>query len=199
MCRGSTTGRLGEPLTYTWRQPGQCTRGGNNAMHMQCSQSRNKFLWDRRRPRIITSPMRYTQPTTAGCCAPADMHVWVPSAAMPPFCLAGIGNKFSMSTKGKSAGFNVDQILCKTEARPTAPSHITPHPCAGETTRYRHVLDSPTLNPHNISICLGFIANHHVQMGKRHGRSSCLHHRLASQVSEVRTLLSSARPGMPVG
>ena len=121
------TGRLDEPPKSTWQQPGRVTRGGNNAMHMQCSQSRNNFLWGRRRLCIIASHTHYTQPIMPGCCVPTDMRIWEPFAAMPPFCLASIRDKFVTNTKGESTGFNAYEILCNTGAGPTVPSHTTPH------------------------------------------------------------------------
>ena len=112
-------------------------------MHMQCSQSRNNFLWGRQRLRIVASHTRYTQPIMPGCCVPTDMRVWEPFAAMPLFCLAGIGNKSLTNTKGKSAGFNAYEVLCNTGAMPMAPSHTTPHTPhtdyhAGMLRTYRH-------------------------------------------------------------
>ena len=44
MCWGSATGRWDEPPKYTWRQFGQCAKGGSSTMHATFTVKEHIFL-----------------------------------------------------------------------------------------------------------------------------------------------------------
>ena len=115
---------------------------------------------------------------------------------MPPFCLAGIGNKFSPTIKGRSAGYNVYNA-------PTPQSWYQDHGMG--RALILHARHTHTTMPLGCRLCFSlrycpgstvsrFMRNF-AQFHKRHGRSSSMRHGLAIVVVGGLNLGSPSHPG----